>query len=259
MTVFEAAAGSMPAGMTPVARIRSAAVRLGLPHLAETLERHTAYASAEAMGHLDFLDMVLAEELAARGERRFRTALRRARLPHHKTLDDFDFTYQPDLDEQRVRELTTLAFIPAKANVALLGPPGVGKTHIAVGLAVAACRAGYTVSFTTVDDMARQLKAGSANGSRLACDLSPYLRPDLLVIDEVGYQPFAHAEAALIFDVLSRRYEKGATILTSNRGFHDWGHVFGDEALATAILDRLLHHCTVVDINGPSYRRRSIT
>ncbi len=144
----------------------------------------------------------------------------------------------------------------AKANVALLGPPGVGKTHIAVSLAVAACRAGFTVYFTTLDDMVRHLTAADAIG-RLARKLQTYLRPTVLVIDEVGYQPLERPEANLVFQVISKRYEKGSTLLTSNKGFGEWGQVFGDEVLATAILDRLLHHCDVVPINGPSYRLKN--
>ena len=138
-------------------RIQASATKLGLPHLATALQEFTSRADAGAMGYLDFLDLVLQEELAVRDERRFRTGLRLSKLPHHKTLDDYDFSFQPDLDPRKVRDLATLAFVQAKANVALLGPPGVGKTHIAVALAVAACRAGFTVYFTTLDDLVRQL------------------------------------------------------------------------------------------------------
>ncbi|GAA3759530.1 hypothetical protein GCM10022225_51220 [Plantactinospora mayteni] len=144
----------------------------------------------------------------------------------------------------------------AKANVALLGPPGVGKTHIAVALAVAACRAGFTVYFTSLDDMVRHLTAADAIG-RLARKLHTYLRPNVLVIDEVGYQPLERTQANLVFQVISKRYEKGSTLLTSNKSFGEWGQVFGDEVLASAILDRLLHHCDVVAINGPSYRLKN--
>ena len=126
-----------------------------------------------------------------------------------------------------------------------------GKTHIAVGLAVAACRAGYSIYFTTLDDMVRQLVA-AARAGRLANKLGTYLRTSVLVIDEVGYQPLERAEANLVFQVISKRYEKGSIILTSNKSFSEWGSVFGDEVLATAILDRLLHHCDVISINGPS-------
>lgn len=130
------------------------------------------------------------------------------------------------------------------------------KTHTAVALAVAACRAGFSIYFTTLDDMVRHLKAAEDAG-RLTSKLRSYLRPSVLVVDEVGYQPLERAEANLVFQVISKRYEKGSIILTSNKTFSEWGQVFGDEVLATAILDRLLHHCDVVSINGPSYRLKN--
>src|SRR4051812_48733966 len=167
------------------------------------------------MGYLDFLDLVLQEELAVRDERRFRAGLRLSKLPHHKTLDDYDFSFQPDLDPRKVRDLATLAFVQAKANVALLGPPGVGKTHIAVALAVAACRAGFTVYFTTLDDMVRHLKAADAIG-RLARKLRAYLRPNVLVIDEVGYQPLERPEANMV-DQSSRAPQRLVTLLHAYR------------------------------------------
>jgi DNA replication protein DnaC len=237
-------------------RIRTTAAKLGLPHLAEALNQYIQRADEAQMGYLDLLDLVLAEELAVRDDRRFRNGLRLSKLPHHKTLEDYDFSFQPDLDPRKVKDLATLSFVEDKANVALLGPPGVGKTHIAVALAVAACRAGYSIYFTSLDDMVRHLKAAEDQG-RLISKLTSYLRPAVLVVDEVGYQPLERTEANLVFQVISKRYEKGSIILTSNKTFGEWGQVFGDEVLATAILDRLLHHCEVVSINGNSYRLRN--
>ncbi|MFF9171788.1 MULTISPECIES: IS21-like element helper ATPase IstB [unclassified Streptomyces] len=237
-------------------RIRTTAARLGLPHLAESLNQYAGRADDARMGYLDFLDLVLAEELAIRDDRRFRQGLRLSKLPHHKTLDEYDFSFQPELDPRKIKDLATLAFVEAKANAALLGPPGVGKTHIAVALSVAACRAGFSVYFTTLDDMVRPLKVAEAS-DRLNSKLRTYLRPGVLVVDEVGYQPLERAEVNLVFQVISKRYEKGSIILTSNKTFSEWGQVFGDEVLATAILDRLLHHCDVVSINGPSYRLKN--
>ncbi len=138
----------------------------------------------------------------------------------------------------------------------MLGPPGVGKTHIAVALSVAACRAGFSVYFTTLDDMVRRLKVAEAAG-RLNSRLRTYLRPGVLVVDEVGHQPLDRAEANLVFQVISKCYEKGSIILTSNKTFSEWGQAFDDEALAAAILDRLLHHCDVVSTNGPSHRLKN--
>ncbi|MGW9597539.1 IS21-like element helper ATPase IstB [Streptomyces chartreusis] len=237
-------------------RIRTTAGKLGLPHLAEALNQYAQRADEAKMGYLDFLDLVLSEELAVRDDRRFRQGLRLSKLPHHKTLDDYDFSFQPDLDPRKVKDLATLSFVEAKANAALLGPPGVGKTHIAVALAVAACRAGYSIYFTSLDDMVRNLTAAEAAG-RLTRKLGTYPRPSVLVVDEVGYQPLERTEANLVFQVISKRYEKGSIILTSNKTFSEWGQVFGDEVFATAILDRLLHHCDVVSINGPSYRLKN--
>lgn len=237
-------------------RIREHASRLGLTHLTETVTQLVERADAEQVGYLDFVDLLLEEELGLREGRRFRNALKLSGLPHHKTIDEFDFSFQPDLDPRKVRDLATLAFIQAKSNVALLGPPGVGKTMLAVGLAVTACRAGYSTYFSTLDDLVRRLRGAEATG-RLNRQLAAYLRPAVLVVDEVGYLPLHRTEANMVFQLVSRRYERGSIILTSNKSFTAWGSVLGDDVLATAILDRLLHHCDVISINGPSYRLKN--
>jgi DNA replication protein DnaC len=185
--------------------------------------------------------------------RRFRNALRLSGLPHHRGLDEFDFAFQPALDARKVKDLAGLGFIGAKSNVALLGPPGVGKTMLAVGLAVAACQAGYSIYFTTLDDLIRRLRAAENTG-RFARQLRTYLRPAALVLDEVGYLPLTRDKANMLFQLVSLRYEAGPIILTSNKALNEWGDFLGDEVLATAILDRLLHHCDVLAINGPSWR-----
>jgi DNA replication protein DnaC len=234
-------------------RIRGNAVRLGLTHLHENLTQLTERAEADKLGYLDFVDLLLDEEVALREGRRFRNALKLSGLPHHKTLAGFDFAFQPGLEPRKVRDLAALEFAAAKSNIALLGPPGVGKTHVAVALAVAACQAGYSIYFTSLDDLVRRLKLAEATG-RFNRQLAAYLRPAVLVIDEVGYLPLDRAEANMLFQLVSRRYERGSLIITSNKSFAEWGAVLGDDVLATAILDRLLHHCDVIAINGPSYR-----
>ncbi len=234
-------------------RVKEAARRLHLANLEENLDALVSRAEGATMGYLEFLDLVLEDETGVREGRRFTNALKLSGLPHHKTIDEFDFAFQPDLDQRKVKDLATLGFVEGRANVALLGPPGVGKTMLAVGLAVAACQSGFSVYFSTLDDVVRNLKEAEATG-RFAKKLQTYLKPSVLVIDEVGYLPLARAEANMVFQLGTRRYERGSIILTSNKAFSEWGQVFGDDVLASAILDRLLHHCDVISINGPSYR-----
>lgn len=234
-------------------RIRESATRLRLSNLQEQLDSLVERAEATTMGYLEFLDFVLEEESSIREGRRFRNALKLSGLPHHKTLDEFDFAFQPDLDRRKVKDLASLAFVQSGSNVAFLGPPGVGKTMLAIALAVAACQAGFSVYFTTLDDMVRNLREAEAGG-RFAKKLQTYLKPSVLVVDEIGYLPLSRAEANMVFQLVGRRYERGSIIVTSNKAFSEWGQVLGDDVLASAILDRLLHHCDVISINGPSYR-----
>lgn len=239
-------------------RIKATAATLGLSHLAEAMTDLARRAEADQMGYLDFIDLLLQEELGIREGRRFHHALRASALPHQKTLDQFNFAFQPDLDARKINDLATLQFVQSRSNVAFLGPPGVGKTMLAVGLAVAACQAGFTVYFTSLDDLVRRLRAAEAT-SRFSRQLQAYLRPSLLIVDEVGYLPLDRTEANMVFQLVSRRYERGSMIITSNKGYAEWGQVLGDDVLATAILDRFLHHCDTITINGPSYRLKDRT
>jgi DNA replication protein DnaC len=180
------------------------------------------------------------------------TALKISGLPFIKTIDEFDFTFQPKLDRQKVMSLFDLAFIRQQANVFLLGPPGVGKTHLAVALAVKASQAGISIYFTSMEELMKKLKndrLAQRNGRGRS-----YYKSTLLIIDEVGYTPIDREECNLFFRFVAQRYEKASTLITSNKAFADWQELFHDPVIVTAILDRLLHHSVVINIKGQSYR-----
>ncbi len=193
--------------------------------------------------------------MAHREARRVKAALQVAGFPALKTLDAFDFPSQPSVDKARIQELATLGFVPRKENVLFLGPPGVGKTHLAIALGIKAVQCGYFAYFTTLDTLIRELRTAAAAGQEQR-KLKTYLKPAVLVLDEVGYLPLDRREAHLLLPRISGQYEREAIVLTSNKAFADWAEVVGDEVLATAMLDRLLHHAEVISIRGPRYRLR---
>jgi DNA replication protein DnaC len=207
------------------------------------------------VAYADFLDEVLGLEVCAKAEKHLAMRTAMARFPFHKTLETFDFKFQPSIDPKVIRELATGRYIESAENVLLLGPPGVGKTHLAVALGLKACAQGIRTLFTTATGLIATL--GKAFGeNRLEERLKLLTQPQLLIIDEIGYIPIDRHGANLFFQLVSRRYERGAIILTSNQSLGAWGDVFGDPVIATAVLDRLLHHSITVNVRGESYRLR---
>jgi DNA replication protein DnaC len=229
---------------------------LRLARIADVLDGHTQRAVAANMSYLDFLRGLIQEAMNAQNARIVNGRIKAAHLPYLKTLEHFDFSLQPSVSRQKIADLATLRFVENRENVILLGPPGVGKTHLAMALALKACEAGYRVFFTTLADLVAQLHAALADHS-LAARLKALSRVALLIIDEVGYVPLDKTGADHLFQVIARRYETGSIILTSNKAFTEWGNLLGgDSVVASAILDRLLHHSVVFNIKGESYRLR---
>lgn len=244
--------------MTPSSRvdsIRRSLVSLKMPRALEILDATLRRIEQGQIDGIEAIDDLLGEELSLRENRRIKAALRMARLPVVKTLAGYDFSFQPSLDRNRILALAGLDFIERAEVVHLLGPPGTGKSHIATALAVEAVRAGKAVYFIPLADLIAQLAKAEREGT-LREKIRFLARASLLVVDEIGYLPVTPGGANLFFQLVNARYEKGAMILTSNRGFAEWGEVFGDPVVATALLDRLLHHAVVIQIEGSSYRMR---
>jgi DNA replication protein DnaC len=244
-----------PTGLTYL-QVQEHLQQLKLKEGACVLDRLAEEAAQGQWSYVEFLGRLLGEEIAARQERRLVVKQRLAHFPWVRTLDQFDFAFQPSIDEKKIKELANLRFVERADVVLFTGPPGVGKTHLAIGLGMEAVRAGYSVYFLTLSELADQVPRDRA-APRWMERLRVLSYPRLLIIDEVGYVPLDPVVSYFVFSLVCRRYEKGAMIWTSNKSFGEWASVFaGDEVLTAAILDRLLHHGTVVNIRGRSYRLR---
>ncbi len=239
-------------------QIRWMLADLKMPGALEAVDGILSRADSGSLTAAEAIQDLLGAQIGLRNNRRLQAAMRSSRLPAVKTLEEFDFSFQPSIKREQIDSLAELSFLERKENVVLLGPPGVGKTHLAIGLAIAAAQSGRRVYYGTLSDLVTSLEEARAAGA-LKRRLAVLAAPSLMVVDEIGYLPVSQTGAMLFFQLMSRRYERASTVMTSNKGFEEWGEVLGDEVMAAALIDRILHHCHIVNIRGNSYRMRQHT
>ena len=234
-------------------RIRAQLADLKMPGALEAVDDVLTRVDGGGVTASEAIEQLLGAQITLRNNRRLQAAMRSSRLPAIKTLDDFDFSFQPSIKREQIDSLHELGFLARKENVIFLGPPGIGKTHLAISLAIAAAQSGRRVYYGALADLITSLEEAKTAG-QLGRRLKILTYPSLLVIDEIGYLPVSQTGAMLFFQLINRRYERASTVLTSNKGFED--QILGDEVMAAALIDRLLHHCHIVNIRGSSYRMR---
>ena len=231
--------------------------KLRLPYVSEHYRGEIENALKAKLSYEDFLYGLLKDQVMEKLDNAVNRAIKLAGFPVIKRLEEFDFAFQPQVDEKKIRELASLHFIQKAQNIVLLGPPGVGKTHLAIALGLRACLERKKVLFLTVQNMVHQLKVAEASG-RLIKTIDNWVKIDVLIIDELGYMELDKRAATLFFQLISKRYEKGSIIITSNKQPTEWGQIMDDDVIATAILDRVFHHCHPFIIQGDSYRMKHL-
>ena len=239
-------------------RIRGQLADLKMPGALESLDEVLTGVDGGGVTASEAIEQLLGAQIMLRNNRRLQAAMRSSRLPAIKTLADFDFSFQPSIKREQIDSLHELGFLERKENVVFLGPPGVGKTHLAISLAIEAAQSGRRVYYGTLADLITSLEEAKAAGKFIQ-RIKTLTYPSLLVVDEIGYLPVTQSGAMLFFQLINRRYERASTVITSNKGFEEWGEILGDEVMAAALIDRLLHHCHIVNIRGNSYRMRQHT
>jgi len=222
-----------------------------------SLEDRLSYAHEKSLSHVELLELLFEDETNNRMNNSYKKRYGKAKLASHKTLEDFDFSFQPSIDKKIINDCTTCNFIKEKKNIVLIGNPGTGKTHLSIAIGIRALMKGFKIYFTSVSEMLQNLNASRADNSYYQ-KVSFYLAPDLLILDELGFKKLPSYSADDFFEVISKRYEKGSLIITTNKAFEQWQDIFADNILASAIIDRIVHYSTIIKINGPSYRAKNI-
>ena len=233
--------------------IKSKLRELKLAGIVKSLETRNKYALENNIAYLEFLETLIEDEYANRLSNSFQKRFSKSKLNPEKSIDEYDFKYQPELDKKLIHELASCRFINQNKNIVLMGKPGVGKTHLANAFGMEAIKQGYKVAFMHVNELIEKLSASRADGT-YNFTLNQFLGTDLLILDEIGFKKLPSAGLDDFFEIIRKRYEKGSIVITTNRNFEDWGNVFGDNVLASAIIDRIVHHAFIIKINGESFR-----
>ena len=220
-------------------------------------EDRIKYAQDKSLSYEEFLELLLEDETNNRADNSFKKRYSKAKFPYSKRIEDFDFSFQPSIDKRTINDICTCSFIKERRNVVFIGQPGTGKSHLSIAIGIKALLKGHKVLFSQVNEMLQALYFSKADNSYYT-KLNYYLSADLLILDELGFKKIPSYSADDFFEVISKRYEKGSVIITTNKGFESWGDIFADSVLASAIIDRIVHYSTVVKINGPSYRTKNM-